>query len=454
VVEQFDLIIVGAGSGNMIPGPDYDAWKIAIIEKDKFGGTCLNRGCIPSKMLIYAAEVAETIHTAETFGITARIERVDWDRVVGRVWQRIDPVAEEGERWRSSRPNTTVYKGNARFVADKVLEVDGQRLTAPRIVLAAGSRPRLPDIPGLHEVPYHTSDTVMRLPQQPRSLAILGGGYISAELGHFFGALGTEVTIIHRGDRLLQREDDDISRRFTDLYSRRFNVLLHTRVDSVRQQQGGIRLDLSGDGAPTQVECEVLLIAAGRIPNTDLLEVAKAGVALNEGGQVVTNEYYETSVPGIWALGDINNPHLLKHAANADARVVAHNVVHPDHPRRRNDYAMPHAVFASPQVAGVGLTERQAQAQGVPYVVGKQDYSNTAYGWAIADTGSFAKVIAHADTRQVLGAHIIGPQASILIQPLTNTMRFGTTIDQLAHETFYIHPALTEVIEQALLEAE
>lgn len=453
-MEQFDLIIVGAGSGNMIPGPDYDDWTIAIIEKDKFGGTCLNRGCIPSKMLIYAAEVAETIQSAATFGISARIERIDWDRVVGRVWQRIDPIAEAGERWRSSRPNTTVYKGEARFVADRVLEVNGQRLTAPRIVLAAGSRPHIPDLPGLDQVPYHTSDTVMRLPTQPGSLAIVGGGYISAELGHFFGALGTEVTIINRSDRLLRREDDDVSRRFTDIYARRFNVLLHTRVDRVSRQQGRIRLDLSGDGGPGQVECEVLLIATGRIPNTDLLEVARTGVALNQEGQVVTNEYHETSVPGIWALGDINNPHLLKHAANADARVVAHNVVHPDHPRRCNDYAMPHAIFASPQVAGVGLTEREAQDKGVPYVVGKRDYGDTAYGWAIEDAESFAKIIAHAETRQVLGAHIIGPQASILIQPLTNAMRFGTTIDRLTHETFYIHPALTEVIEQALLEAE
>ena len=452
MVQQFDLIIVGAGSGNMVPGPDHEGWKIAIVEKDKFGGTCLNRGCIPSKMLIHAANVAETIHTARTFGIHATVERLDWDRIIGRVWQRIDPIAEAGEQWRSSQPNTTVYKGETRFVGEKTLEVNGQRLYAPKIILAAGSRPRIPDISGLEQVDYHTSDTIMRLPKQPKSLAILGGGYIGAELGHFFGALGTEVTFINRGDRLLQREDNEISQRLTDIYRRRFTVLQQTRVHRVRQSNGQILLDLSVAGVQRHVACEVFLIATGRIPNTDLLEVARSGIAVDEQGRVVTNAYYETTVPGIWALGDIDSPHQLKHAANAEARVVAYNVAHPDTPRQGNDYAMPHAVFASPQVASVGLTERAAQEQGMPYRVGKRNYSDTAYGWAIEDTESFVKVIAHAETRQVVGAHIIGPQASILIQPFINAMRFGETVDQLAHGTFYIHPALTEAIEQALLE--
>ena len=452
MVQQFDLIIVGAGSGNMVPGPDHEGWKIAIVEKDKFGGTCLNRGCIPSKMLIHAANVAETIHTARTFGIHATVECLDWDRIIGRVWQRIDPIAEAGEQWRSSQPNTTVYKGETRFVGEKTLEVNGQRLYAPKIILAAGSRPRIPDISGLEQVDYHTSDTIMRLPRQPKSLAILGGGYIGAELGHFFGALGTEVTFINRGDRLLQREDNEISQRFTDIYRRRFTVLQQTRVHHVRQSNDQILLDLSVAGVQRHVACEVFLIATGRIPNTDLLEVARSGIAVDEQGRVVTNAYYETTVPGIWALGDIDSPHQLKHAANAEARVVAYNVAHPDTPRQGNDYAMPHAVFASPQVASVGLTERAAQEQGMPYRVGKRNYSDTAYGWAIEDTESFVKVIAHAETRQVVGAHIIGPQASILIQPFINAMRFGETVDQLAHGTFYIHPALTEAIEQALLE--
>ena len=452
MVQHFDLIIVGAGSGNTIPGPDHAGWNIAIIEKDTFGGTCLNRGCIPSKMLIHTADVAETIHTAAPLGITARVEGLDWARITGRVWQRIDPLAAAGEQWRQSQPRTTVFKGAARFVGAKTLEVNGQRLTAPRVILAAGSRPAIPAIPGLEQVVYHTSDTIMRLPRQPQRMVILGGGYIGAELGHFFGALGTEMTIINRGDRLLQREDEEISQRFTDLYARRFTVFLHTQVQRVQQQGDTLTLDLHVAGRPQQVTCEVLLLAVGRIPNSDLLDVASAGIAVDAQGRVVTNAFHETTVPGIWALGDIASPHQLKHAANAEARTVAYNVAHPTTQRRSNDVAMPHAVFASPQVASVGFTEREVQAHGVPYMVGKRAYSATAYGWAIEDTDSFVKLLAHADTRQVLGAHIIGPHAALLLQPLVNAMRFGETVDQLAHDTFYIHPALTEVVEQALLE--
>lgn len=452
MVQQFDLIIVGAGSGNAIPGPDHAGWKIALIEKDKFGGTCLNRGCIPSKMLIHAADVAETIHTAATFGVTARVEHIDWERIIERVWQRIDPLAAAGEQWRQTQSLTSVFKGEARFVGEKILEVNGQRLSAPKIILAAGSRPAIPAIPGLDQVVYHTSDTIMRLPRQPQRLVILGGGYISAELGHFFGALGTDLTLINRSDRLLQREDEEISQRFTDIAARRGTVLLNTQVQRVQQQGETITLHLSVHGVPQQVACEVLLLAVGRLPNTDILDVARAGIAVNAQGRIITNAYHETNIAGIWALGDITNPHQLKHAANAEARTVAYNVAHPANQRRGNAYAMPHAVFASPQVASVGLTERQVQAQGVPYLVGKRDYSATAYGWAIEDTESFAKVIAHAETRQVLGAHIIGPHAALLLQPLVNAMRFGETVDQLAHDTLYIHPALTEVLEQALLE--
>ena len=452
MVQHFDLIIVGAGSGNTIPGPDHAGWTIAIIEKDTFGGTCLNRGCIPSKMLIHTADVAETIHTAAAFGITARIEGLDWDRIIGRVWQRIDPLAAAGEQWRQTQPRTTVFKGEARFVGEKTLEVNGQRLTAPRMILAAGSRPAIPAIPGLEQVVYYTSDTIMRLPRQPQRMAILGGGYIGAELGHLFGALGTAMTIIHRSDRLLPREDEEMSQRFTDLYARRFTVLLNTQLQRVQQQGDTLTLDLRVDGRPQHVTCEVLLLAVGRLPNSDLLDVARAGIAVDAQGRIVTNASHETTVPGIWAFGDIASPHQLKHAANAEARTVAYNVAHPTTQRRSHDFAMPHAVFASPQVASVGLTEREAQAQGVPYVVGKRAYSATAYGWAIEDTESFVKIIAHADTRQVLGAHIIGPHAALLLQPLVNAMRFGQTVDQLAHDTFYIHPALTEVVEQALLE--
>jgi mycothione reductase len=452
MMQEFDLIIIGAGSGNMIPGPDHDTWKIAIIEQDKFGGTCLNRGCIPSKMLIHAAEVADTVNTAGTFGVNARMTGINWHRVTGRVWERIDPIAVSGERYRSSLPNTTVYKGVARFVGEKVVEVNGERLHAPKIILAAGSRPRIPDIPGLDAVTYHTSDTIMRLPEQPDHLTIIGGGYIGAELGHFFGALGTHVTIIDRGDTLIKPEDDDIRQRFTAIYARKYNVCLNAQINQVRANHGDITVDITTNDQQRSITSDALLVAAGRIPNTDILQVAQSGIVVDAAGRVVTNEHGETNVAGIWALGDVTSPYQLKHTANMDARICAYNIVHPHAQRPVQYQAIPHAIFASPQVASVGVTEREARAKHLPYLVGKKDYSATAYGWAIEDMESFVKILGHRETREILGAHILGPHAAILLQPLINAMRFHESIDQLARDTIYIHPALTEVIENALLE--
>lgn len=450
-MRNFDLMIIGAGSGNMIPGPEHEDWQIAIVERDKFGGTCLNRGCIPSKMLIHTADVAEGIANGRRFGVHAKLDRVDWGRVVGRVFSdRIDPIAQAGEKFRLGQSNTSVYKGTGRFVDGRVLEVNGEQITADRIVISAGSRPRIPDIGGIESVRYYTSDDVMRLEHQPGSMIILGGGYVGAELGHFFGSLGTEITIIDHGGALIKHEDDDVNARFTELYAERFNVVLNARAVAVRQEGDAISLELDVQGKRKAVAAETLLVASGRVPNSDWLDVTKTGVRVDNRGRILTNEYLETGVPGIWALGDIMSPYPLKHIANMEARVVAHNFTHPES-RRSIDYqGAPHAVFASPQVASVGMTEGQARAEGLPYIVGRQDYRATAYGWAIADETGFAKIVAHAETRRILGGHILGPQASVLLQPVVNAIKFGQTVDEVAN-VIYIHPSLTEVVEQALL---
>jgi mycothione reductase len=238
-VKEYDLVIVGAGSGNMIPSPEHDDWKIAIVEKGKFGGTCLNTGCIPSKMLLQSAQVADTVNGARNFGVDAKLNKVDWKRVTGRVWDRIDPISAGGEDWRGNQPNTTVYKGEGRFAGPKVIEVNGEQITGKQIVVGADSRPFIPPIPGLDEVHYHTSDTIMRLPEQPRSIIIVGGGYIGAEMAHFFGGLGTEVTLIESSDKLIRVEDDDICIRFTEIFGRHNNLLVNSTVTAVRPGEDG-----------------------------------------------------------------------------------------------------------------------------------------------------------------------------------------------------------------------
>ncbi len=449
-VHSYDLVIVGAGSGNMLPSEEFAGWRIAVVESDRFGGTCLNRGCIPSKMLVQTADVAQVVRHAARFGIGAKWAGADWPAIRERVFGRIDPLHERAVAHRCGG-GIDVFPGEARFTGPKVLRVGGEEIRGERFVLAAGSRPRIPQIDGLAGVPYLTSDTVMRVGRLPRSMVVLGGGYIAAEMSHIFGSLGTHITIVARGEHLLSRHDTDIRARFTELYRERFDLRLGATVRRVSAARKGVRLDLAGPAGAQTAEGEVLLVATGRTPNSDRLDVAAAGIEVDAHGHVRTDGTYATSVPGIWALGDLANHFQLKHMANAETRLVRHNLRHPGQPRRAQFTVVPSAVFAGPQVASVGATEQELQAQGRDYVTATRPYSAAAYGWALEDTTSFVKVLADPATRLLLGAHLIGPQASTLIQPLIQAMCLGNTVDQVASGVIYIHPALTEVVEQALL---
>jgi mycothione reductase len=451
--HHYDLVIVGAGSGNTLKLHEFAGWKIAVVEANRFGGTCLNRGCIPSKMFVHTADVAATIMDAGRFGLTATWGGADWSRIRDRVFGRIDPLPELAAQYREAQ-GVDVYVGEARFTAPKVLQVGDDELRGERFVLATGSRPRIPDLPGLAQVPYVTSDTVMRLESRPARLAILGGGYVAAEMAHIFGALGTAVTIIERGDRLISRQDDDVSARFTEIYERRFDIRHNAVTERAAASGSRVRLDLTTPSGPQQVEADILLVATGRRPNSDTLDVAAGGLTVDAHGHVRTDATLQTAVPGVWALGDLANHFQLKHMANAEARIVWHNIAHPGSPRRAEFPVVPAAVFADPQVASAGATERALREQGRPYLAATRPYGEAAFGWALEDTTSFVKVLADPATRQLLGAHILGPEAAILIQPLVQAMCLGNTVDQVAHDVLYIHPALTEVVEQALLRIE
>ena len=451
-MRRFDLLIIGTGSGNSIIGPEHDDWDIAIVERGLFGGTCLNVGCIPSKMFVYAAEVAEMARKGPSLGVGTTFEKADWPAIRDRVFGRIDPIEEGGREYRIGLDHVTVYEDNARFVGPKEVEVGGETITADQIVIAAGARVSIPDYPGLDGVRYHTSDTIMRIDSVPERLVVIGAGYIAAELGNVFGCLGSEVTFVVRSDLFLREEDDDVRMRFTEAYGHRFDVRCNTQVLSAREDGDEIVLEVSQDGDHYEIRGDELLVATGRIPNSDELNVAATGVEVDHRGYVLTDRHLRTNVEGIWALGDVTNPAQLKHVANHEARVVAHNISNPDDLIETDHEFIPHAVFGHPQVASVGITERHCRTLNIPYVAHVQPYSSAAYGWAMEDTESFVKVIAHRESRRLLGAHIIGPQASTLIQQLIQGMTFDLTVDQMARGQYYIHPALSEVVEMALLE--
>jgi mycothione reductase len=455
---HFDLVIIGTGSGNSILGPEFADWRVAEVEKGVFGGTCLNVGCIPTKMFVHTADIASNATHGPRFGVDSELHGVRWTDVRDRIFGRIDPIASGGREYRLNHPdnrNVTVFEGLARFTGPKTLDIDvagrTETITADRYVLAAGSRPVIPDIPGLAESGYHTSDDIMRLDEPPRRLVILGSGFIAAEFAHVLGSFGTEVTVVARSGALLRSEDASISTRFTELAQRRWDVRLDRKAVRVDRIGETVRLHLEGPHGAETVDADALLVAVGRQPNGDLLDVAATGVAVGPNGYVDVDEFQRTNVDGIYALGDISSPDQLKHVANHEARIVRYNLAHPHVLKAADHRFVPHAVFSSPQIASVGLTEGQAVARGVRFVTSEQEYAGIAYGWAMEDTTGFAKLIADPATGQLLGAHIIGPQAPTVIQPLIQAMSFGLDARSMAHGQYWIHPAMPEVVENALL---
>lgn len=455
-MTHYDLAIIGTGSGNSILDERYDGKRVALLEEGTFGGTCLNVGCIPTKMYVYAAEVAHTVRTAAKYGVDASIDGVRWNDIVNRVFGRIDPIAAGGERYRREDcANVTVYDGHARFVGERRIDTGtGEVITADQVVVAAGSRPAIPQEVLDSGVRYHTSDGIMRLPKLPESLVILGTGFIAMEFAHVFSALGTRVSVIARTDRLLRHLDADVSERFTALAAAKWDVHLANPARAFRPVGDGVEVELA-DG--TVVSGDALLVATGRQPNGDLLDAAAAGIELDAKGRIVVDEFQRTSAAGVFALGDVSSPYQLKHVANHEARVVQHNLLHDAWSgdttglQQTDHRYVPSAVFTDPQIASVGLTEAEAREVGFDISVKIQDYGNVAYGWAMEDTEGFCKLIADRSTGLLLGAHIIGAQASTVIQPLIQAMSFGLPAREMATGQYWIHPALPELVENALL---
>jgi mycothione reductase len=454
-MRHFDLVIIGSGSGNTLPDQRFSHLRVALVEEGTFGGTCLNVGCIPTKMFVAAAHAAQSAREAERLGVDARVDKVRWTDIRDRVFGRIDPISAGGRRYRAEgEPNITLISGHAEFNGPHALRValtggGTEDITADQVVIATGSRALVPSPILESGVPIHTSDTIMRVDELPGRLVIVGGGYIAAELAHVFSALGSEVTVVTRGAALLRYLDESLSERFNEVARRRWEVHTEARPELVEATDGGgVRLRLA-DGA--EVTGDTLLVATGRAPNSDRLNLAAAGVEVHPDGRIVVDECQRTGVPGIFALGDVSSPDQLKHVANHEARVVAHNLLHPDDPRRSDHRFVPAAVFTEPEIANVGLTEQECRDQALPYVMAIQAYAGVAYGWALEDTTGFCKVIADPATGLLRGAHLIGPQASALIQPLIQAMAFGLPAREMATGQMWIHPALAEVVENALL---
>jgi dihydrolipoamide dehydrogenase len=457
-MKTYDLIAIGTGSAMNIVEAVLQSdpeKKVAVIDKDEPGGICLTRGCIPSKILLYPAEMLRTVEGAKTLGVDVQVKKVDFGDIMGRMRAILRRDMDGIRRSLREAGNVDYYPGVAEFVAPYQLKVGDETITSRMIFLGLGSKPLIPRIKGLEEVPYHTSDTILHIKTLPASLAVIGGGYIAAEYGHFFSAMGSEVTIIGRNPQFLPEEEPEVSDLAKKEMSKHMAVVTNHEVIEVerssRKRKAITAVDRRSQERRTFTS-EEILVAAGRASNTDLLHPERGGINTDEKGWIVVDPYLQTSQSNVWALGDAIGKHPFKHVANYESKIVYYNAILGE--KTRVDYrAVPHAVFTHPEIASVGMKQKEAiEVAGEDGVlIGFQAYEDTAKGEAMGVKGFFAKVIVERDTNRILGAHIIGPHASMLIQEIISLMytESRSAIPILAG--MHIHPALSEIVERAFI---
>jgi dihydrolipoamide dehydrogenase len=456
-MKEYDLIVVGSGAGMIIVSRGVRAgMKVALVDHGPMGGTCLNNGCIPSKVLIYPADVIRTLEAARAVGVEAKIEKIDFDLIMKRMHSIVDEGRRGMERSAEGAENLDWYRGWGEFVGDLEIKVDEETITAPKIFIASGARALVPPIPGLVEAGFLDNVSVMKLDRPPKSLTILGGGYIGCEYGHFFSAMGTEVTIISRSPRLLSNEDPEIS----GVVERNLgeHVRLRTGHEAVRVElKGGEKVVSARDlesGEVKEFPAEEVMVALGRRSNADLLKPERTGVEVDRHGWIVVDDYLETTRPGVWAFGDAIGKDMFRHAANREARTAWNNAFGEEGKKDKEKvkvdrHAVPHAVFTCPQVGAVGMTEMEAKAAGYRVLVGRAEYTDVAKGYAMAEEESLVKVVVNRNGGRILGCQIVGTDAADLAQQVVYLMNAGYQDYGPIARSMVIHPALSEVVARA-----
>jgi len=450
-VERYDVMVIGGGSGLRVAiNASRAGLKVALIDPGPIGGTCVNNGCLPSKMLIYPADVIRTLQDARSVGIKSAGIEIDFPLIMDRMRSAVMRSRSWREEAVKSLPNLTWHSDLAEFTADHTLKAGDEILTAPKIAIATGSRNLVPSLPGLSEAGYIDNISLLELKKPPESLIILGGGYIGCEYAHFFSAMGTKVALIGRNPRLLPGEDPEVSEIVKKVMSRSMRVLTNHEALRVEVKDGTKVVFAINRASNEEVSCgaEEILLALGRRPNTDLLRPEKTGVHTDDKGWIKVDEYLETTRTGIWAFGDALGRHMFKHTANYESKVVWHNMTS-DAKEKADFHAVPHAVFTYPQVGAVGMTETEALEAGHNVLVGRAGYTEVTKGLAMAEDDGLVKVVVEEGTEKVLGSFIVGSDAAVLIQLVVLLMNGpGQNLDPLKRSQV-IHPALSEVLMRA-----
>lgn len=448
-MKNYDAIIIGGGAGLKIARPAADlGFKVAVVEDTHLGGTCLNRGCIPSKMLIHPADVIQQMRESDVYNIhlDGKIH-VDIEKLATYVNQTVDGESKSIYPLYENHKNIDLYNCRAEFVDKYTLNVGNQIIKGDKIFIAVGARPFIPHIEGLEGTPYITSTELLRSTKLPKSIAILGAGYIACELGHYLDAMGVKVHFILRS-KFMKALDEAIQEHFQKIFEKRFNVV-KMNPEKVSYQDGSFLIE----GDVDKVEAEGLLVAAGVEPNSDTLNLKKTEVEADERGFIKVNEHLETNQPNVFAFGDIIGRNLFRHSANFEGEYLLEEHFQKGEHRQAIAYPpVPYGVFTWPQIAGVGKVERELKEEGRDYIVGLNAYQNSAMGMALQKEEGLVKLLFDAKTHKLLGGHVVGEQATTMCHMIIAYMNMEATLEDMLR-TIYIHPALPEIIRNAARKA-
>jgi pyruvate/2-oxoglutarate dehydrogenase complex dihydrolipoamide dehydrogenase (E3) component len=450
-MSKFDAIIVGAGqAGPSLAGRLTQAGrKVAMIERKLFGGTCVNTGCIPTKTLVASAYVAHKARTASEYGINAGSVSVDMKAVKARKDQVSGASRTGVEGWLRGMQNCTVYTGHARFESLHEIRVGDELLSADQIFLNVGGRANIPKMPGVDTVPFLTNVGILQLDTLPRHLVIVGGSYIGLEFAQIYRRFGSEVTVIEMGPRLVQHEDEDISAAIKSFLEKEgVRIRLNAKCIQLEQRGSDIAVGVDcQDDASASVGSHVLL-AVGRRPNTDDLNLEKAGVTVDEKGYIKVDDQLRTSAPHIWAMGDCNGKGAFTHTSYNDFEIVAANLLDND-PRRVSDRIPAHCLYTDPPLGRAGMTEREVRASGKPALIGTRPMTKVGRAVEKGETEGFMKILVDAETKKILGASLLGTSCDEAVHCILDVMYAKapyTTLQRAMH----IHPTVSELIPTVL----
>ena len=454
--QVFDAVVVGGGQA----GPSLAArlaaeqMKVALIERHHLGGTCVNTGCMPTKALVANAYVAHMARRAADYGVIIDGPvRIDFDKVMERA-RTVTMNARAGlEAWVDGMAGVTFIRGHARFESPDTLRVGESLISAPRIFLNVGGRVAVPNMPGIQDVPFLTNSSLLALRELPRHLIVVGGSYIGLEFAQMFRRFGAQVTIVERMDRLVAREDEDISESIRAALEAE-GVMIRTKAECIRltMHDGMPAIGVDCQDGPPEIIGSHILLAVGRVPNTDDLDLAKAGIMVDARGYIPVDDRLQTAVPGIWALGDCNGRGAFTHTAYNDFEIIAATLLDGED-RRVSDRIPAYALYVDPPLGRVGLTEAEALKTGRRVLVGRRPMSRVGRAVEKAETRGLMKIVIDADTREILGAAILGTGGDEAIHAVLEAMNGGMTSDQLCWAV-PIHPTVSELIPTVILSAE